>query len=136
MEKTRMPEKILVVDDEADVRNLTKMMLEGAGYEVAEASDGDQALAMVAAGVPDLVLLDVVMPGKSGFEVCRALKAEEKTRKVPVIIFTVLGRDVDFRLSMESGADEFLSKPLKPEDMSNLVKEIRNQINKAKGQVG
>jgi CheY-like chemotaxis protein len=128
-----MPEKILVVDDEADVRNLTKMMLEGAGYEVTRASNGDEALAKVATETPDLVLLDVVMPGKSGFEVCKTLKANERTRRIPVIIFTVLGREVDFRLSMESGADEFLSKPLKPEDMSNLVKEIRTQLNKAKG---
>jgi CheY-like chemotaxis protein len=129
-----MPEKILVVDDEADVRNLTKMMLEGAGYEVVQAANGDEALAMVATEAPDLVLLDVVMPGKSGFEVCKALKASEKTKGIPVIVFTVLGREVDFRLSMESGADEFLSKPLKPEDMSNLLKEIRTQLNKVKGQ--
>lgn len=128
-----MPEKILVVDDEADVRNLTKMMLEGAGYEVIQASNGDEALAKVATETPNLVLLDVVMPGKSGFEVCKTLKANERTRKIPVIIFTVLGREVDFRLSIESGADEFLSKPLKPEDMSNLVKEIRTQLDKAKG---
>ncbi len=127
-----MPEKILVVDDEADVRNLTKMMLEGAGYEVVQASNGDEALSMVASESPDLVLLDVVMPGKSGFEVCKNLKASERTRRIPVIIFTVLGREVDFRLSMESGADEFLSKPLKPEDMSNLIKEIRTQLGKAK----
>lgn len=130
-----MPEKILVVDDESDVRNLTKMMLEGAGYEVAQASSGDEALAMVASGAPDLVLLDVVMPGKSGFEVCKALKSNEATKKIPVIIFTVLGREVDFRLSMDSGADEFLSKPMKPEDMSNLVKEIRAQLSKARGQM-
>lgn len=129
-----MPEKILVVDDEADLRNLTKMMLEGAGYEVAQASNGDEALAMVARETPDLVLLDVVMPGKSGFEVCKTIKTEEKTRNIPVIIFTVLGREVDFRMSMESGADEFLSKPMRPEDMSNLVKEIRTQIQKVKGQ--
>jgi two-component system alkaline phosphatase synthesis response regulator PhoP len=129
-----MPEKILVVDDEADVRTLTKMMLEGAGYKVVQASNGDEALAMVATEAPDLVLLDVVMPGKSGFEVCKTLKAGEKTKGIPVIIFTVLGREVDFRLSMESGADKFLSKPLKPEGMSNLVKEIRAQLNKAKGQ--
>ena len=64
----------------------------------------------------------------------RTLKADEKTKKIPIIVFTVLGREVDFRLSMESGADEFLSKPMKPEDMSNLVREIRLQLSKTKEQ--
>ncbi|MEM2905266.1 MAG: response regulator [Candidatus Bathyarchaeia archaeon] len=124
-----MPDKILVVDDEPDILNLAKMILEGEGYEVAVASNGKEAVQKAESQEPDLILLDVVMPGRNGFEVCQALKAGTRTGLVPVVMFTALGRDVDRKLSAESGADGHLVKPFTPE---GLLAEVQKQLQKAR----
>lgn len=104
-------DKILVVDDESDTVNLVKLILEADGYLVLAASGGDEALQLAEIEVPDLVLLDLMMPGKSGLEVCRILKSQPRTSNIPVIAFSALGRDVDKKLSREAGADAHLIKP-------------------------
>jgi len=126
-----MPNKVLVVDDEPDVLTLTKLILEGAGISVITASNGKEALQKAEDEKPNLILLDVVMPGKSGFEVCKILKSQPQTRSIPVIIFTVLNRDVDRTLSVEAGADDFLPKPLEPEDLLLLVKKVKAHLEKS-----
>jgi len=114
--------KILVVDDEEPIRSLAQMILTREGYDVVTASNGVEAIQKAEVEKPDLVLLDVVMPGMSGLEVCSVLKTETIARFVPVVMFTVLGRDVDHRLAEESGCDGYFVKPFTPEDLLAEVK--------------
>jgi len=104
-------DRVMIVDDEADIVNLVRKILEKAGYWVSSAPNGDQALSVVKTEAPDVVLLDLVMPGKSGLEVCKILKSQPKTKNIPVIMFTALGRDVDRDLSKWAGADAHFTKP-------------------------
>ncbi len=122
--------KILVVDDEIDLQNLARMILEAKGYSVISAFNGEEALKKVEAEMPDLVLLDVVMPGMSGFEVCKAIKSAEKTKHLSVVLVTALGRDIDRRMGEESGADGYITKPftsdLLIEEVEATIKEARS----------
>ncbi|MDD5502461.1 MAG: response regulator [Candidatus Thermoplasmatota archaeon] len=120
-----MKGRILVVDDEEDIRNLAKITLEGEGYKVSTAADGDEAVAKALAEVPDLVLLDIVLPGKSGFDVCKIIKQDPKTKFVPVILFSALGRDTDKRMGKEAGADGYIVKPFA---IDILLAEIEKHI--------
>jgi two-component system cell cycle response regulator len=107
-----MSARILVVDDiEANVR-LLEAKLSAEYYEVLTASDGPTALAMAAAEKPDILLLDVMMPGMDGFEVCRRLKEDPETRHIPVVLVTALDGRADRVTGLEAGADEFLTKPI------------------------
>lgn len=104
-----MAEKILVVDDEWELRNLLTEFLTGEGYDVIQASNGEEALELAEKEEPQVILLDVKMPGIDGIEVCRRLKEEDKTRFIPVIMVTALeDRDVD---AFVEGADDFVTKP-------------------------
>lgn len=104
-----MAEKILVVDDEWELRNLMTEFLTGEGYDVIQASNGEEALELAEKEEPQVILLDVKMPGIDGIEVCRRLKEEDKTRFIPVIMVTALeDRDVDVFVE---GADDFVTKP-------------------------
>ena len=125
-----MPYRILVVDDEPDILNLTKMILTKRGYQVIVASDGEEALRKAEAEAPDLILLDLVMPGKSGLEVCRILKSQAKTRHIPVVMSTVLGREVDRTLTKEAGADAHFTKPF---TSVALLTEVKRQLDATKG---
>jgi CheY-like chemotaxis protein len=101
-----MAEKILVVDDEWELRNLLTEFLTGEGYDVIQASNGEEALELAEKEEPQVILLDVKMPGIDGIEVCRRLKEEDKTRFIPVIMVTALeDRDVD---AFVEGADDFV----------------------------
>ena len=123
-----MPGKILVVDDEKDMVDATKMILEMEGYEVVVAYDGDEALQKVDAEMPDLILLDQMMPGKSGIEVCKILKSQAKTKHIPVLIFTASGRNID-DLVVEAQADGCFLKPFAPDD---LLAEVRKRLDDAR----
>src|SRR5215472_14270275 len=107
-----MTGRILVVDDiEANVR-LLQAKLQAEYYDVLVASSGPEALAMAAEESPDLVLLDVMMPGMDGFEVCRRMKNDPETRHIPVVLVTALDGRGDRITGLEAGADEFLTKPI------------------------
>ncbi len=102
---------ILVVDDENDILEMTGIMLASSGHEVLTASDGETALEMVKNNEIDLVILDAVMPGMHGLDVCRTLKRDPKTRRIPIIIFSALGTGVDMMLDDKDKADDYISKP-------------------------
>ena len=104
--------RILIVDDDPNNRMILKARLERAGHEVAEAADGRAGLEAGMSSVPDLIFLDGMMPRLDGWQVCRALKADARTAGVPVVILTACTRQIDELRGYESGADEFLPKPV------------------------
>ena len=117
--------RVLVVDDDADMATFLARLLQSEGMAVETVADGATALARVSATPPDLVLLDVMMPGASGFDVCRQLKGDEATALIPVVLVTSL-EDSESRVrGIEAGADDFLSKPVKREELVARVKTLR-----------
>ena len=120
----------MVVDDEEDIANLLKLILEAEGYEVVTALNGDKALELAEIETPDLVLLDLMMPGKSGLETCKCLRDRRRTRNTPVIIFSALGRDVDKKLTAEAGATAHITKPF---NNIGLLTEIKRCLNEVRG---
>lgn len=128
-----MVDKILVVDDEPDTVNLAKMILETERYQVLVASDGVEALQKAKVELPDLILLDVILPAKTGLEVCKILKSQDRTKHIPVIMFTVLskiiGDDVSKKHADESGCDGYLAKPFTCE---GLLTEVKKQLDQVK----
>lgn len=119
-----MKKKILVVDDEVDLLNIAKTFLEYKGYEVITATNGDEALEKASSEKPDATILDILMPGKDGFEVCRALKANPATTSIPIILSTVLGREEDRTKGLAAGADAYLTKPYNFEVAAVIIKDI------------
>jgi DNA-binding response OmpR family regulator len=118
----RAPEaRLLVVDDEPNIRELLSASLRYAGFEVATAADGQQALAMASSFRPDLLVLDVMMPGLDGLEVCRRLRVASD---VPIILLTALGSEQDRVVGLEIGADDYVTKPFSPRELVLRVDSI------------
>ncbi|MGH9698285.1 MAG: response regulator [Candidatus Acidiferrales bacterium] len=120
-----MPGKILIVDDESAARAAMEMLLRREGFVVRDASNGEAALAECAAFRPDLILLDILMPGLNGFEVCRRIKATPETRLTPVVLITGLSATEDRIQGINAGADDFLSKPI---DFNELMARARSLL--------
>ncbi|MFA6079289.1 MAG: response regulator [Candidatus Omnitrophota bacterium] len=116
--------KILVIDDEVNILKLTKINLEACGYQVMTLNSGDHAVEEAKAGRPDLILLDVVMRGKNGCDVCRELKADEATRAIPVIISTAHYPEEEYIKvsSGDVGADDYILKPFEIQDLVAKIK--------------
>ena len=123
-------DKLLVVDDEADIISLLKLVLEAEGYHVVPANSGDEALALAEIEIPDLILLDLMMPGKSGLETCRQLKNQPRTKNIPVVVFSALGREVDKKLTAEAGANAHVTKPF---NNVGLLTEVKRCLNETRG---
>ena len=121
-------QRILVVDDEQDLLTVLKFGLEAEGFEVITASDGEQGLAAARQLVPDLMVLDLMLPRMDGYKVCRALKFDDRYRNIPIFILSARSGDTDRRLAMELGADEFHTKPY---DMRALIERIRARLGSA-----
>ena len=117
-------EKILVVDDEEDILELIRYNLINEGYRVDCAASGEEALIKAAEQSPDLILLDLMLPGLDGLDVCRELKANSATRQIPVIMITAKGEDADIVSGLELGAEDYVTKPFSPRILLARVKVV------------
>jgi two-component system, OmpR family, response regulator MtrA len=112
---------IVVADDDPDVRDLVQFKLEQAGIDVVGVGDGPAALEACEQRVPDLVLLDVMMPGMSGLDVCRSLRQMTELTAVPVILLTARAQESDIAQGFEAGADDYVVKPFSPRELNSRV---------------
>ena len=119
-----MVNKILVVDDEPNIVLSLEFLMKQAGYQVRTAADGEAALAALAADCPDLVLLDVMMPRKNGYEVCQAIRENTAYREVRIIMLTAKGRDVEREKGLALGADDYVTKPFSTQEVVDKVREL------------
>jgi DNA-binding response OmpR family regulator len=121
-------ERVLVVDDDTTVRDVVRRYLEHAGYEVELAGDGETALRLMAAQEPDLVVLDLMLPGIDGLEVCRRVRERGST---PVVMLTALGEEEDRIAGLQIGADDYVTKPFSPRELALRVSSVLRRANKA-----
>ncbi len=119
-----MAQRVLIVDDEPDIRMLCRIYFELEGYDVVEAVDGVQGLEKAKNSRPDAILLDVMMPKMNGWEVLAALKADEATAAIPVVMMTALRSDADRLRGWEGGVLEYVSKPFDPLELGDAVVKV------------
>ncbi|MEO8664188.1 MAG: response regulator transcription factor [Ignavibacteria bacterium] len=125
MKKQKMKKKVLVVDDEKDIVDILKYNLERENeFDVYTAKDGKEALELTEQISPDLILLDIMMPEVNGFEVCKQLKNNPDTSKIPVIFLTAKENEIDEILGLEIGADDYISKPISPRKVLARIKSV------------
>ncbi|MCA8982274.1 MAG: response regulator [Planctomycetaceae bacterium] len=123
-EQQHLPSRILIADDNQQNRELVEAYLSDEDYIIEMAHDGQHTLAQVEAFHPDLILLDIMMPKMSGFEVCQQLKRHESTRSIPVLMITALRESVDIEKAVDAGADDFLSKPVHRLELKTRVRSL------------
>jgi len=119
-----MSHKVLIADDEPNIVISLEYLMKREGHAVIVARDGEQALELIRAERPALVLLDVMMPRKTGIEVCQALRADESLAGVKVLMLTAKGRDTDVALGLGVGADAYMTKPFSTKELSAKVREL------------
>lgn len=119
-----MPRHILVVDDEPDIIELVSYNLKKEGFKVSTASDGEESLKKIREGRFDLVLLDLMLPGIHGMELCRILKGNTDTSSLAIIMLTAKGEEIDRVLGLEMGADDYITKPFSPRELIARVKAV------------
>jgi len=117
-------EKILVVEDEKNIAKLVAYNLEREGYQVTLAKDGEEALERIRKGPPDLVVLDLMLPKIDGLELCRLLRADRKTARLPIIMLTAKTQEADKIVGLEMGADDYIPKPFSPRELVARVKAV------------
>ncbi len=127
-----MGKKILIIEDEKDIRDLLEHYLEREGYEVFTAREGDTALPHLKKERFDLVLLDLMLPGIDGLEVCRILRSDPQTAGLPIIMVTAKGEVTDRIVGLEMGADDYISKPFSPREVVARVKALFRRLEKQK----
>jgi two-component system phosphate regulon response regulator PhoB len=125
-----MKGSVLIADDERDVTRLVGKNLKSAGFTVSEVTHGDNVVARVLAELPTLIILDIMLPGLSGFEVCRLLKSDPRTNRIPIILLTAKALERDRIHGLELGADDYVTKPFSPRE---LVLRVKAQVRKFQG---
>ncbi len=125
----KIKQKVLVVDDEDNIRMLVRFNLEKAGYEVFEAEDGRKAVEIAVDLTPDIVLLDLMLPGIDGLEVCRNLKRNPRTAALPIIMLTAKSDEIDRVIGLELGADDYMTKPFSQRELVARIKAVLRRSN-------
>ncbi|QEK11965.1 response regulator transcription factor [Crassaminicella thermophila] len=116
--------KILVVDDEQHIIELIQFNLENSGFDVITSENGEDAIRIAEEEMPDVILLDLMLPGIDGFEACKKIRNNDKTRKIPVIMLTAKGEEMDKVLGLELGADDYLTKPFSVRELIARIKAV------------
>jgi DNA-binding response OmpR family regulator len=119
-----MTKHVLIADDETNIVISLEFLMQREGHRVSVARDGDAALEAIRRERPDLVLLDVMMPGKSGFEVCQAVRADEALAAVKILMLSAKGRDTDLAKGSALGADAYMTKPFSTRELADKVREL------------
>ncbi len=122
-----MAHKILIVDDEPNIVISLEYLMQREGFEVSVARDGPQAIEAIERDPPDLVLLDVMMPGKTGFEVCQHVRAVDRLRSVVIVMLTAKGRETDVAKGLALGANAYVTKPFSTRDLVTQVRTLLDE---------
>jgi CheY-like chemotaxis protein len=122
--------RILIAEDEPDIRELVAFTLRFAGHEVVATSNGEEALHKASEMVPDIILMDVRMPRMTGYDACRAMKADPLLKNIPVVFLSAKGQDSEIQTGLEAGAEEYLLKPFAPDQLTERVKVILGKFGK------
>ena len=117
-----MSKRVIVVDDDKEIREIITFVLTRNGFEVTSASNGQQLHAMLVQFIPNLIILDVMMPGEDGYQICNTLRSNPQTRHIPVIIMTAHAEDIYERISVDLGAAVHMTKPFHPFNLLEQVK--------------
>ncbi len=117
-----MTDTILIVDDDPNIVTAIEYLMKGAGYDVVIANDGQEALTYLSDNIPSLTILDVMMPNKNGFEVCREVRADERLTAMPILILTAKGRITEINKGFSLGANAYIPKPFSTHDLVERVK--------------
>lgn len=120
--------RILIADDEHNIRHILDFSLHVEGFDVISAQDGEEALALAASEQPDLIIMDVMMPGCGGIEACRQLKQDPRTRSIPVVLLTARSSREDREAGQAAGAVEYVTKPFSPQRVIDLVQSILGAV--------
>ncbi len=123
-----MKETILIVEDEKDIVKMLDYNLKKEGFKTLIAHDGEDALDAANTKLPDLILLDLMLPGLDGFEVCKTLKAERKTASIPIIMLTAKSQESDKIVGLELGADDYVTKPFSPRELLARIKAVLRRV--------
>ena len=121
-------ENILIVDDEEDVLELVRYNLDKEGYRTETATTGEEALVKARSKLPDLILLDLMLPGVDGLQICKNLKSDVKTEHIPIVMLTAKGEEADIVTGLELGADDYVTKPFSPKVLVARVRRILHRV--------
>jgi DNA-binding response OmpR family regulator len=122
--------RILIAEDEPDIRELVAFTLRFAGHEVIATSNGEEALQQATQIVPDIIIMDVRMPRMTGYDACRAMKADVALKDIPVVFLSAKGQDSEIQTGLDVGAEEYLLKPFAPNQLAERVKAILAKFGK------
>ncbi|RMG88028.1 MAG: response regulator [Chloroflexi bacterium] len=120
--------RILVAEDERDIRELIAFTLTFAGHQIVQAANGEEAVELAQKEKPDLILMDVRMPRMTGYEACRAMKAIDTVKDIPVVFLSAKGQDEEVQTGIESGAVAYILKPFAPDELTQRVAEILQEV--------
>lgn len=122
--------KILIAEDDPDIRELVAFTLRFAGHEVVAASNGEEAVQLAARELPDLILMDVRMPRMTGYDACRAIKANSELKDIPIVFLSAKGQESEIQTGLEAGAEEYLLKPFALDQLMDRVRAILSKFGK------